>query len=746
MAQGLGATLSSVITVAGRFGTAPASASFDVPLVQGWGNMPASRVIDISTAVTGSGFGTWTSSVTSRIGGTGAESSSWVSDSMLLCSVAPESGATLRVVLTVTRQTGSSLPLFSVDAPVLAMLARDSYILSAPVTVVGVGFHAEGHATPRSRFGGTGAATSHWLSASTLLCRPLPALGASLSVVVTAGEVAGSLSGAFSFSGPHVHRVHGSDTGSGTGGNVALLVGERMGNWDVTMGARVGGTTAEASIWQSESFLLCKVPAGVGKHLLIAVTAEGQVGSLQAAWHVEAPAMTNTTSNGPAAFQPIPITMSGSHWGVVDHSLAVRVGGTAAVATAWESDSSLSCRAGTSRGGARHPLVVSLGPAHSRNISQPAAFSFDSPSVRSAPLLPLFHLSGSGVQVNSPASRFFSGPSGDISPSAEHVELVDVLGDSFGAEGVTPHVRVGLTASEGSFWVSDSSIISRLPWGRAPEVRSAIVVSLALQRGTDLTAFSFAPPVIHAVQPGNAPRSGHHVLTVLGENFGTYEQSAWVKIGNTACLYTEWHSDSRLLCLVSPGVATRVTLYLEDTRGEFHGDDGAFTFDKQSFTNVATNLPISGNYDVTVPGVSFGVWQDSHVLRGGATSAQSTNWISDTSIEARISAGVGATHSLTMTIARHAESASNVFSYDVPNPSVPSASAANLPSSSLPGLTERPFIRLAGHNFGHWDDTPSSRVGVTATQRVSPNYVWPTCTSILPIACNCNDVINENRN
>ncbi|KAJ1470338.1 hypothetical protein T484DRAFT_1848116, partial [Baffinella frigidus] len=305
----------------------------------------------------------------------------------------------------------------------------------------------------------------------------------------------------------------------------------------------------------------------------------------------------------------------------------------------------------------------------------------------------------------------------------------------------SPTVRLGYTAAEASFWLSHSSIISRVPWNRAPEVTTKIVVSVESQRGTAAGVFSFHPPQVDKVVPSNAPKSGRHLLTLLGKNFGTYEQSAWIKVGNTRCIFTQWHSDSRIMCLVPPGMSARVTVFLEDEEGEFHSDSDSYSYDRHFFTNVSTNLPTVGRYEVTVstnlptvgryevtiPGVSFGYWQDSPSLRAGFTGAEATTWVSDTSIKARLAAGVAATLPVQVTIARLAESVTHVLSYDAPTAFAAPASKQNLPPSLPLGSGMRvDASRLHGTNVGTSDVSAVSHVGGSTAQRTA----WTSDTAL----------------
>ncbi|KAJ1470339.1 hypothetical protein T484DRAFT_1848117, partial [Baffinella frigidus] len=359
------------LTAATSFGSAGAVLSFDAPIVAGSRNLPTG--LSVSTTVQGKGFGAWASSAAARVGGTAAESTAWGGDASLVCKVAPESGGSLRVSVTVAEQGGTSLPLFSVDAPSLLAATPPMYNQTEMVALTGAGFPAQGHATGAARFGGTGAASTLWLSATTLLCLPLRATAATLRIAVTAGVTTSTLSDAFSFAPPLPAGVLGNHSaGASVGGWVATVAGAGYGAWGVTARGRGGGTACEATQWRSDSLVECRVAASVGRTLPAAVTAARQAGTLQDAWNILPPLLTaNLTTNGPASSAPLPLFLTGGNWGTADRSMGVRVGGTAAVSSSWDSDSALRCRAGGARGGNSLGLVVSLAADFARNFSRP---------------------------------------------------------------------------------------------------------------------------------------------------------------------------------------------------------------------------------------------------------------------------------------------------------------------------------------------------------------------------------------
>jgi hypothetical protein len=77
------------------------------------------------------------------------------------------------------------------------------------------------------------------------------------------------------------------------------------------------------------------------------------------------------------------------------------------------------------------------------------------------------------------------------------------------------------------------------------------------------------------------------------------------------------------------------------------------------------NLVSTGSTSVTVVGVGFGTFAQSLVLRGHETASEGTEWVSQTSIRCRASAGMGSSHAVVLTAGKRLGSRSAAYSSDI---------------------------------------------------------------------------------
>lgn len=152
----------------------------------------------------------------------------------------------------------------------------------------------------------------------------------------------------------------------------------------------------------------------------------------------------------------------------------VRVGGTAAEATSWLSESEISCQLSA---GAGMDLVVAMTVAWFQGTLG-GAVSYDKPYV---------HPGGqSGFLSN---SRKVGG------------SKVMILGENLGAASYSVAGRLGGTGCMRSDWTSDSSVVCKSPRGGGRGL--ATTVTLAVETGTGFTAVSYDRPLVLRWRPSN---------------------------------------------------------------------------------------------------------------------------------------------------------------------------------------------------------------------------------------------------
>ncbi|KAJ1468090.1 hypothetical protein T484DRAFT_1856551, partial [Baffinella frigidus] len=243
--------------------------------------------------------------------------------------------------------------------------------------------------------------------------------------------------------------------------------------------------------------------AGLGGELGILVVVENQSSlvDLNVTASYDPPSVDATSPPNIAPRGNASLTVSGAGFGTWDASASPRVGGTASEASAWTSDSGLTCAAAHGLTATLH-LTVTAG---SQRGTGAATLSYD------APFIP------SGENVTSGENE-----KGAIPTAGNYT--VTLGGGRFGLYDATQAGRVGVTGAEASVLV-----------GSAIEVHSYEGAGL-VNNGTNF-----------------ATATGGEV-TLMGSGLGVADYSAEGRVGATACEGSNWASDSSLVCMAASGV------------------------------------------------------------------------------------------------------------------------------------------------------------------------------------------------
>ncbi|KAJ1465477.1 hypothetical protein T484DRAFT_1864633, partial [Baffinella frigidus] len=206
---GLGGSTSVAITAGVRVDTMTAVLSYNSPVLSGGGNATtfgrsnSPSTGSVSMTIVGAGFAINDYSQRSRVGGTACEATSWESDNSMRCLSSGGVFGTLRVAVTAGVSVGTVTESLLYDVPMLSITTRANRAGggSASVTVQGSGL---GHSdyTGESRVGATACEASEWESDSSLRCLSSGGVFGTLSVAVTAGIRAGSVTEGLSYDVP----------------------------------------------------------------------------------------------------------------------------------------------------------------------------------------------------------------------------------------------------------------------------------------------------------------------------------------------------------------------------------------------------------------------------------------------------------------------------------------------------------------------------------------------------------------
>lgn len=317
--------------------------TYDAPSVANVQSTNLASLGGSSLTVSGAGFGTSSYCSRLRLGGSACPETSWKSDTSIYGKAPAGLGVALPVAVTTALAKGTLTAAVSYDGPVVRGAptngATDNAIYIAFVNLNGSGFGTYS-STPMTRMGGSGCESTRWTSDSSLRCQAASGIGSGYSAVVTvADRRKATVSNLFSYDIPSGIRIAPGSNTPATGGSSMSIVGANFSPMSVTSRARLGGSACQASIWVSDSSLLCKSIAFGSQSSLynaLAVTIGVQVGgSLTRAWSYDAITLVSASTSNCAITGRCITTITGVGFGSADSSVKMRIGSTACETTPW---------------------------------------------------------------------------------------------------------------------------------------------------------------------------------------------------------------------------------------------------------------------------------------------------------------------------------------------------------------------------------------------------------------------------
>ncbi|KAJ1479450.1 hypothetical protein T484DRAFT_1814225, partial [Baffinella frigidus] len=763
-AAGVGATLRVAVTVGEKVGSVTEAVSYQsgVLTYNPRGKQPASG---FKGTLVGRDFGTFDTSVLARVGGTAQEATAWGGDTSVECRVAQGVGGTMRVAVTVGGGVSSGTEAVSYDVTTAVEGYRGN---AAPagneskfVSVTSIGYSDY---TSSARLGASACEASEWLSDSAIQLRTPAGIGASQSVMLTAGVRVGTLTEAVSYDIPRLLEFDASNGPNYESTNFTLSA-LHLGTSDYTARGAVGFTACEVTEWTSDEEVVCTWGIGVGGTLRVVVTAGTRVGSTTEALSYDASSLLGFSgpATSPTAGGVDWTINSGGDLGSADYTSTARVGGTQCEASSWLSDAELHCLTPSGLGGTR-TVAVTVG-VQAASLSEAA--SYDAPSIMAAMddaghrnpagfdatvagrdfgqsdtsvrlrvgstateatawtddtrilcsvargvggSLTIAVTAGSvagtateGVSYDAVTPLTLSLPSGDFPLDWTGAQRLGVFAASVGGGDYTGGGRVGATASEGSEWVSDSAVVCLTAAGNGG------TLSVVVTAGTLTEAASYAAPHIHNLAMANRAPATPGAMSTLGFNEAFQaDYSARVRVGHTACEATEWTSADSLTCLLPAGITGSLPIAV--TLGAIPATlTHAISYDAPSPSHAAP-AHAAPAATLNIAGSGFGGWAYTAAVRVGVTSCEATLWASDVHLECLLSTGVGRTSGIAVTAGVLVGSVTAAVSYDL-----------SVSAITLPGDASRPTLggfsaAIAGGGLGGFDYTAGARVGGTACE------------------------------
>ena len=311
---GVGASLVSIFS--SGFSTASFSSSFSYELsaISSLSNKQLETSGGVGNSVIGAHYGVNFFSNTGRGGGSSSTSTTWKSDTSIVCIFSAGISGSLLFTLTTSSRVGSVTEAVTFHVESISSLLPTNLVASGQdsVTASGSEFGISLYSLS-GRIGFTTFAQSNWISDTSTLCLSAAGVGGAFHISVTVGSSYGTLLAAVSYNVPTI--VSGSSSSQSrslsgnwcafnsnpcscqgivggflsgafisgsavdslpsvtctystcycfnlpfTGGQVMTVTGQEFGTADYTSAAIVGSTSAEFTRWVSQSSILCALP------------------------------------------------------------------------------------------------------------------------------------------------------------------------------------------------------------------------------------------------------------------------------------------------------------------------------------------------------------------------------------------------------------------------------------------------------------------------------------------------------
>ena len=718
----------------------------------------------IQVSVYGNGFEARDSSLSAATGKTVCEITSWISDTIIAITISRGFAGSKTIVLSSGNYVGSLTGGLSFESP--AVILNSSTVTSGfkknlPVVgrtytrVFGVHFGSDSSASATVRIGSTTCESTHWVSESVISCTtsqgfPSGLIPESIShtmpynafrisqrflgyksfahqgqLVVTIGRASmGTATHAFSYDVHSLGTATVNDSvwvidqpRAGVMGQVIHNVtGFGFASFDVTPTARVGETTTELTLWQSDSFIRCKSSSGVSFKLLTAVTIALAHVDVSDSFTYDYPNMVwmkPSFSPTPASQQ---VFVHGRDLSFTDLTYRSRVGSSSAEVTSWLSTTTLMLRLSS---GLSKDLDLTLTAALSAPIS-----TWQIP-----------------FQYLYPAVSQLDPGNGPI----EGGYTVTIMGENFGFWDSTASSRLGKMQCEATTWISDTIVLCK-----APEIGGVVkvpsVISVAGQFDEDAETadpFIYDAPRVTAISRSNSPCTGHVYIMLEGDQFGTEPTRTEVIIGATRAPLQPWDkddirklgwiSDSRIGFQSPPGTGIvdvvrlsiiRLRIPLES--GEVEEGAPAFWYDRPNIYNItpANSPTYAVNFLATVTGKNYGTSNQTMEAKFGRALFEDALWTSDTSMTSLVPHGVGQNQSVAARVDGQVGYTDSIFSYD--KPSIHNIAAPNK------APINQAWLLIMGQNFYVQDTTLSSRLGSSTSE--ASEWVSDSAVSVLSAA------------
>jgi hypothetical protein len=693
---GYGSNLHTSVSVVSVAGTKTAQLTYDAPLVTNIFKMNMPMTSGALVTIHGSNFGFEDTTPLPKIGATRCATTSWNSETTLICRTPSGYGTKLHTSLTVGVLIGTFTDTFTFDAAVVTSSLRGNQPNTGTgfVTVSGMNFAAVD--TTISVFVGlTACATSSWNSATALQCyTPIGRDTVSMQVETLNTQI-GTRMNIFTYDSPVISALMRPNAAQ-TGQTSITLVGANFGGADLTVTTNMGASICDTTSWTTASMVRCRITRGSSKLNSAVLTIGSLVGTAMKSFSYDSPTLTYINRFNAALTGGYTISIIGQNFGLDDYSLSARIGLSMCSTVSWSSQSQVLCQTTAGSG----TMLNGEFFMSSYQATGHAIFSYD------APILSLITVTASSAN-------------GAVTAGG----TMTMLGTNFGSHDLSSTVSIGKTACTKSEWIAMTSMRCQIAPGAGTFLATTAVVNTAI--GTFGSAFTYDSPVFSSIEAPNSPTSGLAPMTIHGYNLGSDDATPSLRIGSTLCQTTVWTSNSQVTCYTAASVGRDLTMHLllENVVGtRWIG----FSYDSPTSSQALHyNVPTTSGTSVTVTGMNFGSYDLTLSIRLSTFLCATSTWTSSSTVNCMSGAGGGGPVPIVVQTAFETRMVdaiegtfAHAFSYDSPILSYH-------PTTNGP-VTSGVLVSISGSNFVSNDLTPSVQVAMTTCATTS----WTSTTAV----------------
>jgi hypothetical protein len=165
-------------------------------------------------------------------------------------------------------------------------------------------------------------------------------------------------------------------------------------------------------------------------------------------------------------------------------------------------------------------------------------------------------------------------------------------------------------------------------------------------------AVSFPIAVVSAMSRTNIPAMSKFVMTAFGHGFGSHDVTQRVRLGDSACEYSTWLSDSSTVCRsgIGIGLCRTVKVALASIVGS---SEASSSYDTAKITRIS---PTSGTVldipELYINGINFFVDPSYIKIHIGSTVCP-ISLVSDKTVVCQLAEGIGKLLDVAVNISGH---------------------------------------------------------------------------------------------